>query len=436
MSQVLKLRSERAQLNDELQALAKLDATETLNEEQLTRFTELEGQITALTDRIARAEVAERAAAASAVPVEEGAQGIQSPPGTIEGPHSPKPVAGAKVAQMVRLLAATQGNQQMAAQMAKEGGFGADVAMALNTVTPGAGGVLVPENFSTELIELLRPKSVVRAMGCRTLPLNNGNLTLPRIRKGTTVQYIGADTDIPVTGMEFADLKLSAKTLAAIVPIANDLIAYAGVSPRVDEHVVLDLTESTSLAEDLHFLRSPGSDVLPKGTRFWAHPGNLVPAPLKDDLQSVEFFLSAILLRLEGANAHMASPGWVMAPRTRRWLASLRDGNGNKVYPELDQKMLKGYPVGITTQIPINLGDKGEESEIHFVDFGDCYIGEGDGLVINFSSEATYKNADGEVVSAFQRNQTLIRVIAKHDFGPRHIESVAIGTGVRWGVEL
>ena len=198
----------------------------------------------------------------------------------------------------------------------------------------------------------------------------------------------------------------------------------------------MDLTDSIGLAEDLHFLRGAGSDVLPKGLRFWAHPAHLVAAPLKEDLQSVELFLSAILLRLEGANAHMANPGWAMAPRTRRWLASLRDGNGNKVYPELDQKQLKGYPVGITTQIPINLGDKGDESEIHFTDFGDCYIGEGDGMVVNFSSEATYKDADGEVISAFQRNQTLVRVIAKHDFGPRHVESVAVGTGVRWGADL
>ncbi len=437
MSLVLQLRSERAKLNDQLQALARIEADGgTLSDEQLAQFTELESQINALTDKLSRAEVAERAAAASAVPVEEGAQGINGPPADrVEGPYG-KPPAGAKMAQMVRLLAATQGNQQAAAQMAKDGGFSPDVAMALNTITPGAGGVLVPENFGTEVIELLRPKSVVRKMGCRSLPLHNGNLTLPRIRGGTTVHYIGADKDIPVTSMEFGDLKLSAKTLAAIVPIANDLLAFAGVSPRVDEQVVLDLTESMGLAEDLHFLRGSGGDVLPKGLRFWAPPGNVVAAPAATDLQVVELFLSSLLLRLEGANAHMSNPGWVMAPRTRRWLASLRDGNGNKVYPELDQNMLKGYPVGLTTQIPINLGSKGDESEIHFADFGDCYIGEVQGLVINFSSEATYKDVNGEMVSAFQRNQTLVRVIAKHDFGPRHVESVAVGTQVRWGVGM
>ena len=36
----------------------------------------------------------------------------------------------------------------------------------------------------------------------------------------------------------------------------------------------------------------------------------------------------------------------------------------------------------------------------------------------------------------FQRDQTLVRVIAKHDFGPRHIESVAVMTAVKWGSTL
>ena len=145
MSLVLQLRSERAKLNDELQALAQLEAGgETLSTEQLAQFTALESQINALTDKISRAEIAERAAAAAAGPVAGRAQGIAGPPaGRVEGPYAPKPVAGAKMAQMVRLLAAAQGNQLQAAQMASQGGYPADVAMALSTVTAGAGGVLV-----------------------------------------------------------------------------------------------------------------------------------------------------------------------------------------------------------------------------------------------------------------------------------------------------
>ncbi|MDH0702450.1 hypothetical protein N5D41_13265 [Pseudomonas toyotomiensis] len=57
-------------------------------------------------------------------------------------------------------------------------------------------------------------------------------------------------------------------------------------------------------------------------------------------------------------------------------------------------------------------------------------------LVIDFSKEATYKDAGGEVVSSFQRDQTLVRVIAKHDIGPRHVESIVVGTACDWGAGM
>ena len=437
MSLVTQLRSERAELVVAVQALAKIEAEGgSLTAEQLTQFAQLEAQINGLTEKISRAEAAERMAAASAVPVNESAQGINSPPMHISGPFTEKTKPGVAMAQMVRLLVQAGGNQHQAAEMAKTGGYGADVHMALSTVTPGSGGVLVPENFSTSVIESLRPKSVIRRMGAVSLPLNNGNLTMPRIIGNTQVAYLGAEEDIQVTGMQFDDMKLSAKKSAALVPIANDLLAYAGVNPRIDGQVSNDMSVSMGLSEDLHFIRSMGGGSLPKGLRYWAPAGNVMPAPAGATLAIVDLYLGGMMLRLETANVELDGCGWIMAPRTLRWLQSLRDGNGNKAYPEIDLGLLKGYKVALTTQIPTNLGAGGNESEIYFVNFADCYIGEDTTLSIAISTEASYKDAGGNTVSAFQRDQTLIRVISKHDFAPRHVESVAVGTGITWGAGM
>lgn len=432
MSQVLKLRSERAKLNDELQALAKKENEGgSLSAEELKKFGELEAQINALTGQISRAESAERAAAANAVPLNESAQGNASPPAHITVAANQAP--GAKMAQMVRLLAMSGGDQRAAADMAEKGGFGSDVAMALSTVTPSAGGVLVPQNFAADLIESLRPISTVRKMGCVSLPLNNGNLTLPRLLGSTSVSYIGTEEDIPVTDVTFGDTKLSSKKAAAIVPMSNDLLAHAGINPRVDAVVVTDLQVSMSLSEDLTFIRSDGSGGKPKGLRYWALPGNLVVAPVDPTLEQIEAYLSGLMLRLEMANVNMTSCGWILSPRTVRWLGSRRDGNGNKAYPEIEIGKLKGYAFALTTQIPVNLGAGADESEIYFVNFADMFIGEDQQLAIAYSTEASYKDGNGNTVSAFQRDQTLIRVIAKHDFGPRHVESIVVGTQVKWG---
>lgn len=435
MSQVLKLRSERAELNKQLQALAAKEAGgQSLSAEELTMFANLEKQIAEKTDQLARAESAERANAAAAVPVAESAQGVTGPPATPHITVTSNQPPGAGMAQMARLLVQAQGNQQYAAELARAGGFGSDVVMALSTNTPAAGGVLIPTNMATEVIAALRPRSVVRASGAVSVPLNNGNMTMPRIKGSTVAGYIGSDDDIPVTDMQFGDMKLKEKKLAALVPISNDLIAFSGVNPGVDKLVADDLFLTVGLTEDIVFIRSAGDDNTPKGMRYFALPGNLVTAPGgTPTLAVIDLFFGGLMLRLEAANANMANCGWIMHPRLIRWLQALRDGNGNKAYPEIDSGNFKGYPFKLSTQVPVNLGAGSNETECYFVDFSDCYIGESGQIALAYSTEASYKDAGGNVVSAFQRDQTLVRVIERNDFALRHVESVAVGIAITWG---
>ncbi|MBN7138994.1 phage capsid protein [Lysobacter enzymogenes] len=430
MSLINQLRSERAQVNTAVQALAKIEVEGgQLTAEQLADFEKLSGQFESLTAQIERAEWAERMQAATAQPVNPGVTAPQEP----ATPKAPA-VRGASFSHMVRSLVQAKGNQQLAAQIAEQNGYGADVSMALNTLTPEAGGVLVPENMSSEVIELLRPRSVVRRLGARSMPMNNGNITIPRLKGGAVVGYIGQDSDIPSSQQQFDDLTLTAKKLAALVPISNTLLGFSGVNPNVDQLVVSDISAGMASKEDVTFLRSAGSATLPKGLLGWSLAANRFDASSGADLQQIEVDLNKAILRLENADANMYAPGWAMAPRTYRFLEGLRNSNGAKVYPTLEgrEPTLKGYPVGITSQIPINLGAGGNESEIYFTDFGDTFIAEQSGLVIAFSTEAAYHDGN-TFVSAFQRDQTLVRVIAQHDFGPRHVESISVIQKVVWG---
>jgi HK97 family phage major capsid protein len=439
MPTINELRSERAKVNASVQALAKIEADGgALSAEQLTEFSGLQTKFADLTAQITRMEAAESIAAAAAVPVDRahgGAHQPAAPPAAASMPARARTpdVPGAKMARMVRALAAGQGNVQAAAKFAMDNQFGEDVAMSLNTLSSSAGGVLVPANLASEVIELLRPKALVRRMGARPLPLANGNLTIPRLKGGAVVGYIGSDTDAPATGPSFGNLQLASKKLAALVPISNDLLAYSGTNPNVDRIVVDDLTAAVATREDKAFIRDDGTNNTPKGLLAWALAANKIAASDGTTIQKVETDLNKAILALEGVDANMTEPGWMMSPRSFRFLEGMRDGNGNKVYPELAQKQLKGYPVGTTTQIPNNLGTGSNASEIYFVDFGDCFIGEDETLMIDYSKEATYKDNDGNLVSAFQRDQTLIRVISKHDFGPRHVESISVLVGVTWG---
>jgi len=141
-------------------------------------------------------------------------------------------------------------------------------------------------------------------------------------------------------------------------------------------------------------------------------------------------YLDSLVLLLEESDSAMVRPGWGLSPRTAMYLYGLRDGNGNKVYPEMAQGMLKGYPIGKTTNIPVNLGTGLSFSEIYFADFNDVIIGESDTMTIDFSREATYNDASGNLISAYSANQSVLRLVTANDIGFRHLEGLVVGTDI------
>ncbi len=194
-----------------------------------------------------------------------------------------------------------------------------------------------------------------------------------------------------------------------------------------------DLLNGVRTREDLAFIRDAGTSYCPKGMRYWAAAANILTMTATPTLITMTLDLGRLILALEEANVGFTRPGWMMAPRTRHALMTIRDANGNLAYaPEMARGMLMGYPYGVTTQIPRTLGG-GTESELYLADFADVVIGQADSVEIATSSEASYKNESAVLVSSFSQDQTVIRVIEEHDLCVRHAESVAVLTALTWG---
>ncbi len=429
MFEIEALRRQRADINAKVQTLAKIEADGTeLTVEQLTEFNQLSADFEKLSAQINRLEAAERMNAAQAKPVPaifgSGASAA------VHVKPELKQYEGAKMARLAMSIAAGKGDLQLAEQFAaKEIGDG-DVAMVISTAN-GSGGALVPESFHSEVIELLRPRTVVRKLGARPVPLPNGNLSMPRMSGGATSSYVGEGVDAKATGGNTDDVKLSAKTMITLVPISNQLIGFAGYN--VEQLVLGDMLGAMSVREDKAFLRDDGTNNTPTGFKAVATAsGRTKTWSGTTDLEGIDSFLDGLVLMLMASDSMMINPGWALSPRSYMKLFGLRDGNGNKVYPELAQGQLKGYPIAHTSTIPVNLGAGTNQTEIYFADFNDVVIGEQDNMTIDFSREATYVDANGELVSAFARNQSLIRMVANHDIGFRHPEGLALGIGVTW----
>ncbi|MBY0430327.1 MAG: phage major capsid protein, partial [Rhodospirillales bacterium] len=397
---------------------------QTLTAEQEKAFEDHLRQIDDLDMRIKRQQTLLEKSAATAQPVEGQEPTVPAQP---KGPDYP-------VGRLVKSLSAAQGNALLAAQWAaKTYGEGDPIVRALNTSTMASGGALVPEDVANTIIELLRPVTVIRASGAVSIPMPRGTMRMPKQTSGVTGSYGAESGDAPVQQMNTGQIVATFKKLTVLVPLSNDWLRYA--TPATDQLVQNDVVQGLARTEDLAFLRGDGTADWPRGLRAIVPAGNLITSTAVYTLDTVDNELTAAILALETANVPMLNPCWFFHPRVKQYLMTLKNSNGFYVYKDemTQQRTLRGYPFRTTTQIPQFLGAGGNETEILFADMAQALIFDALALAVGLSQDGTYKDASGQIVSAFQRDETLIRAIAEHDFHLRHDQAVAVITNVKWG---
>lgn len=334
--------------------------------------------------------------------------------------------------RMVVELLKGWGDDDLAEFVVKDGERLAKAAMSVTDAT--AGGFLVPEQFSTDVIELLRPQSVVRDLVGMSLPMPTGTISIPKITEGSTAYYQGENAAATKSALKTGQVKLTWKKLTALVPMSNDLLRYS--TPSADAIVRRDMVRAIAQRENQAFLRDHGTDASPKGLRYLAaNSGSPIFANSTVNLANVTTDLGKMILDLLNDSVPITRGGWIMAPRTYMYLYTVLTTNGVFAFrDEMSRGTLWGYPYRVTTQVPINLSDHGgtDESELYFADFDDVIIGDSMALRVDASDVATYTDG-ANTVSAFSNDQTVVRCITEHDFNTRRAESISIMNGVRWG---
>jgi HK97 family phage major capsid protein len=184
-----------------------------------------------------------------------------------------------------------------------------------------------------------------------------------------------------------------------------------------------DMIKSMALAEDMAAMYGKGTEYTPRGVFYTdgIEKKKLSAAPDSDNLAD---FVGTLMTK----NINWENVGWIFNGRIWNKLYQLKTTTGAYLHrEELNQGKFLGFPYKITNQISstgVNLA-----TDIFFGDFAEFIIGEEMGLEMMASTEATYQDGDS-LVSAFSRDQTVIKVTSKHDFGVRHPEAFVIGTDV------
>lgn len=404
-----------------------------LTAEEQASFDKFKAEADGLQAQIDREEDLAKRKARAAQPVQTGTETTTTPSPRIPAQPKEKLEGGIMVARIAQsCLVAGHGADKKQIAAAGEQLYGSEmgeIVANMEESTDTKGGFLVDENYSSDFIDILRPKVVVRKMGARTLPMPDGNLTTRRKTAGTTASYVGERTPAPVTGVEVAQLKMSAKALRALVPITNQLIRRASMG--VQQMIRDDLVEGVARTEDQQFLRGVGSATAPAGIRSLMASGNVLTMTGTGTLTEVDNDLGRLELAVMNSNIPMIMPGYVVSARTLKFLERLRDGNGNKVYPEIAEGRLGMYPIEWTTSVPDNLGAGTDESEIYFGDFAQLNIGDTERVAIAASDVAAYDD-NGTIQAAFSNDETVVRLITEHDTQLRHDTAFARLDGVTW----
>jgi HK97 family phage major capsid protein len=316
--------------------------------------------------------------------------------------------------------------------------YGDQVLKAMTAGDPETGGVLIPQAVSTEVIDLLRARVIVRNMNPITLPMPNGNFRLPKKMSGTNSYYVGESTSPTTSHVKTGSVLLSFKKQMTLVPVSNDLFRFS--SPGADQLIRNDIVSETAVRQDQAFLRDPGTDSTPRGLRYWASPNNVIVATGgvggDANLAAMTTTLSKLILKLLENNIPMANCHWVMSPRTYMNLTAVRTTNGPYAFrDEMMRGTLWGYAFTVSTTVPNTLteGSNSDTSELYFVDAGELVIGDSERLMIDASDIAAYEEG-GTVKAAYSRDETVVRAISEHDLVARREEAIAVATGVRWGV--
>lgn len=334
---------------------------------------------------------------------------------------------GIGFARSIKCLAQAKGDVERAASIAQK--MYSDDAMlhremkAMSVTAPSDGGYLVPEVYANEVIELLRAKAVVIALGATTIPMPNGNMTIPKQTGGATAYYQGELRASKASKPTLGAIKLSAKKLITKVAISNDLLRNNSIN--ADQLVLNDATKAMALRMDKAALLGKGGDFEPAG--LLSMKGiTKVGINAKPDEKITGRLMGELIRR----NVDIASVGWAFNGALWGELYNVVNAMGLFVYrEEMDKKNLNGRHFEVSNQLPLDSNANAGGSLI-VGDWSEFLIGDQEQLIVDMFREGSTIDEDGSTISAIDHDVTIMRMISLHDFAVRHEEAFAVGENV------
>ena len=296
---------------------------------------------------------------------------------------------------------------------------------AMSVTAPTDGGYLVPEVYASEIIPLLRDKAIILRLGATELPMDRGNINIPKMTSGVSASYVGELRKAKASKAKFGNVRMSSKKLMCKVLISNDLIrsnAYGA-----DQLILNDATTAMALAMDRAAFLGKGTEFEPTGLF------NMAGIPTIDlNAAPDETTTGKMLATLLQNNADTSKLGWAF--NGFAWEAFynvVQAASGLYLYREqMDNGKLNGHEFAVSNQLPNGSGSN-RPTNVVLGNFSEFMIGRQGSMESEMFREGTVTDEDGNTISAVDQDCTILRIIDLHDFGIRHEESFVIGKNMQ-----
>lgn len=270
-----------------------------------------------------------------------------------------------------------------------------------NGGTGEAGGFLIPDEVTNEVIDLAIAATPIKELGVTIMKGLRGELPIPKVTGRQTGYWVGEEEAATETQASFGEIVLRPKTLAAFTKISRRVIHQtSGLAEKI---VRQELANAMRLKLEQAIINGSGSEKEPKGivkydglTSTAALGANGARFKVDNATDMVTAIDEADMLKPTGKY------GFLMRPTVKQGLATERviqysgqaaaDGMPviNPFMTNAQIEEMLGYKVRTTTLIPNDLvkGSASDCSNVIFGDWSQVLMGMWEGFELKASDTA------------------------------------------------
>lgn len=309
------------------------------------------------------------------------------------------PENGVYLGQIVRAVAMS--NHQF---LSDAGLNPAEEKTIMSEGTPAQGGYTVPVEYANEIIKLQRAGSILRRLA-RIFPMKTLTRLLPRQLTNVTVTWTDEGAVKTETKPTFSQLTQTAKKLAAIVKMTDELLEDNSV--EIDQFIMELIAEAMGLEEDrVGFAGNTGAGDPFMGVLYAVGVNAVLMGGATLTFDDIVDLIMALNAKYrQGATLVTSTTGLQV-------IMKIKDAQGRYLWqiPGAGQvPKIWTYPYEISDQLPVNLGAGTNQTPILFGNWKKSLFLSPRGGYEVFSSKSASDWVSGALVSAFTQDETWSR---------------------------